>query len=60
MSTAPPVTEIPEGDSTTSVRIPTRQRVGSRRWKATAYSLLGARRDDRHLAASLKVSRRAG
>ena len=42
MSTAPPVTEIPEGDSTTSVRIPTRRRAGSMRWKATAYSLLGA------------------
>jgi len=41
MSTAPPVTEIPEGETTTSVRIPTRQRAGSMRWKATAYSLLG-------------------
>jgi NitT/TauT family transport system permease protein len=42
MSTAPPVTEIPEGDSTTAVRIATRRRTGSMRWKATAYSLLGA------------------
>ena len=42
MSTAPPVIEVPEGDTTTSVRIASRRRTGSRRWKATAYSLLGA------------------
>lgn len=38
----PTVTEVPEGDSTTAVRLATSRRTASIRWKATAYSLLGA------------------
>ncbi|HEX5936198.1 MAG TPA: ABC transporter permease subunit [Actinomycetota bacterium] len=38
----PTVTEIPEGESTTAVRLDATRRTPSIRWKATAYSLLGA------------------
>ena len=38
----PTITEVPEGDSTTAVRLGATRRTPSIRWKATAYSLLGA------------------
>lgn len=38
----PTITEVPEGDSTSAVRLDTTRRTPSIRWKATAYSLLGA------------------
>jgi NitT/TauT family transport system permease protein len=37
-----PVTEIPQGESTTALRLGTAKRAASMRWKAIAYSLLGA------------------
>ena len=41
MSTSP-ITEIPQTESTTSVVVDTSKRASTMRWKATAYSLLGA------------------
>jgi NitT/TauT family transport system permease protein len=37
-----PVTEIPESESTTAVRLDTSRRAASMRWRAIAYSVLGA------------------